>query len=72
MDAIDLAEKSDVEDVIDYVLADKNCKLKIKAINGSYHHFNSIEEFHTVVTKLQMMRMPSAFHDAEKNDDLFY
>ena len=52
-DEISNLENRTVSNVVEYALADKNCKLKVKAKSGRYYHFNSQEEFATIVIRLQ-------------------
>ena len=62
----------DVENVLDFVLADKNCKLKLKAKNGRYYHFNSEEELYATVQKLQHELNDLNLLKDEKEDELFH
>ena len=57
-----------VSKVADYVMADKNCKLKLKASNGRYFQFNSIEEFTGIVHKLQNDLLGPEFNSAERSE----
>ena len=59
--------------VVEYPLADKNCKLKLKAKNGRYFHFNSEHELLSLVQKLLDERnLPSNVVEDEKNSELYY
>ncbi len=60
--------KSDADDLLDFALADKNCKLKVKDTNGRYHHFNSIEELHRVFGELQIKQLGPEFARDEKHE----
>ena len=61
-----------VKETVDFVLADRNCKIKLKATNGRYHHFNSLDEFTSVVMKIQNNKESERFQNEEKHDELFY
>lgn len=69
-DANEMIESPDVNRVVDFAMADKNCKLKLKSSNGRYFHFNSLEEFNGTVQRLQNDSMGSGFTHDEK-DELF-
>ncbi len=57
------------EGFVDYALADKNCKLKVKATNGRFYHFNSIEEVYAIFNKLQTeIQMGPLFAQDEKDE----
>ena len=66
--------KSDksVQETVEFVLADRNCKIKLKSKDGRYHHFNSLDEFTSVVMKIQNNKESERFRKEEKHDELFY
>ncbi len=55
-DANEMIASPDVKRVVEYAMADKNCKLKLKSTSGRYLHFNSIAEFTSAVHGLQNER----------------
>ncbi len=57
--------------VVDYTFADKNCKLKLKTTDGRFYHFNSNEEFYSVISKLQNDLKGSHFADDEKHETFY-
>ena len=61
-------QSADVKDVVLYTFADKNCKLKIRAVNGRYLHFSSLDEFLSLVDKLQRDSLDKAFHIDERDE----
>ena len=67
-----LKSDSQFKKVVAYPLADKNCKLKLKATNGKYFHFNSEAElFSTYQKLLDDINLPPSFSQDEK-DETFY
>ena len=58
--------------MVDYALADKNCKLKLKSKIGKYYHFNSESELYSIVHKLDDANLSREFINDEKRNELFY
>ncbi len=69
-DANEFASSPDSKNFLEYALADKNCKLKVKSSNGRYYHVNSIEEVRALAMKLQMEAMGSEYAN-DATDELF-
>ena len=61
-----------MSNVVEYALADKNCKLRVKAKSRRYYHFNSQEELATIAIRLQNENVYKDFRKDEKEDELFY
>ena len=77
-EAIDLIKSPDHADTFEYALADKNCKLKLKSVDGRFHHFSSISELMTLSVKFQLQHKEGEAGDvggyikAQEADELFY
>ena len=61
-----------VSNVIGYVFADKNCKLKCKDKNDKFYGFSTKEEFLTLVDKISSEQMGDAFIEDESKNELYY
>ena len=72
----DIANLPGVSDVVDFVFADQNCKLKLKTKSNRFYGFNSHGEFLNLVDRLGSDLIVD--DDAtkrkrdEKTDELFY
>ena len=54
---------------VDYVLTDKNCKLKVKSTKGQYLGFNSEEEFTCIMFRLRFEHFATPEHLANAAGD---
>ena len=65
---------------VDFIFADKNCKLKIKSISGKYLGFNSKDEYYSLISRLSFEHFETDEHKADIADgkeincvnDLYY
>ena len=58
---------------IQYVFIDENCKLKLKSKGGKYFMFNSMDEFFSIVLRLDFEGVASHEHvDDEAKGELYY
>ena len=59
--------------VVDFVLCDLNCKLKVKSKSNKFYAFNSEQEFLTIISRLDIEHCASEeMIEDELNNELYY